>query len=71
LKQLQLIQILSIKSFNAAVPQLSAEAVCRINLISGTSNGPVVAESRRRTSAKPAARGFFVYPALTLSSQRV
>jgi len=62
LKQLQLIQILSIKGFAAAVPGLSAQAARRINLISGASNGPVAAESRRRTSETPAACGFFCLP---------
>jgi hypothetical protein len=50
-----LIQILSIKGFDAAVPPLPAETACRINLISEAPNTLTEAEGRRRRLEKPVA----------------
>jgi len=57
-----LIQILSIKRFDAAVPRLPGKSAGRINLISGTSNTPVAAAGRPRMPGKPLVRGFSCLP---------
>jgi hypothetical protein len=67
LKELQLIQILSIKNFGRVLPLLAAKIAARINRLIGRANAARRARRTPKRALRRRTRVLAVYRALTLS----